>query len=323
MPLTLQYIWELRRSLGDGAIERLQVLDFHRIEPVVLFRSDARPKNIYIHNDMAMARDKNSDMRWRHAPWLYEKVEAAIFRRVDRIFAVRQSAVDRYRITYPLLAERFAFIPTCVDTGTFQPAAAEVRPVLRTSVRRELALKQNTRILVFVGRLDTQKDPLLLLKAFGSAASGTSDLHLVVVGDGSMRRIVESAIAEGGLGGKVTLLGARSASDIARLLQGSDLFVLSSAYEGMPIAVLEALATGVPVVSTDVGEIRRVVQDGRNGYLSRARTPEALATAIHQALENLPNITGAPCEAAVSSYHPGQVFDLIYRNHRAQGHSGS
>jgi glycosyltransferase involved in cell wall biosynthesis len=318
MPLTLQYIWALRHRLGHEVVKALQVLDFHRIEPAFLFRNDSRPKNIFIHNDMIMARDKNSDMRWRHAPWLYELIEGRIFRGMNRVFAVRQSAVDRYRRTYPALEDRFEFIPTTVDTDIFRPVAAEQQRIQRARLRKQLGLTDAARLMIFVGRLDSQKDPALLLKAFEIVSQNSPEAHLVIIGDGTMRPMVESAVQITRLCGRVSLLGAQPANEIATVLQGADLFVMSSAYEGMPIAVLEALATGVPVVSTDVGELRRVVQDGKNGYISPARTPEALANAMLGALSDLKRISGPPCESAVKPFHPEHVFEAIYNNHRAQ-----
>jgi glycosyltransferase involved in cell wall biosynthesis len=275
-------------------VKDLQVLDFHRVEPTLLFWKDPRPKNVFIHNDMASARDKSADMRWRHAPWLYEAIEARVLRRVSRVLAVRQTAVDRYRKTYPELASRFTFTPTAVDSGTFSPATEEQRPALRAALRARLGVGASAQLLVFVGRLDSQKDPMLLLRAFARTAAVMPDVHLVMVGDGSLRPSIENAIESIKLNGRVSLLGAQPPKEISRILQASELFVLSSAYEGMPIAVLEALTSGLPVVSTDVGEVGTIVRDGVNGYISPERSEESLSAAFERALGNLPAISGAP-----------------------------
>jgi len=309
----------VRRLARSGALDNFRVLDFHRIEPLVLFKNDRRPKNVTLHQDMSVLRDPQADILWRHAPWAYEWLEKRLLGRVDRIYCVRQSAVERYRRLYPLLAQRFVFTPTWADTSVFSPAASESeRLQTRVSVRRELAVPSDAEVLIFVGRLDRQKDPLLLLEAVSDTLARRPKVHLLIVGDGVMRPAVEAAAQRQPLAGRVSLLGARAPSAIARLLRACDLFVLSSAYEGMPIAVLEALATGVPVVSTDVGEVRLVVRDRVSGIVCHDRSAAAFAAAVCEALEAVESMRGRPCEAAVERYHPEQVLQQIYDNHRQQ-----
>lgn len=282
----------LRRRLRSGALDDFDVLDFHRVEPIGLFLRDTRPKNVVIHQDMADLRNAKSDIRWRYAPGLYDAVERSLLRRVDRVFCVRQSAVHRYVTRDPSLTGRACFIPTWVDTTVFAPAQAsgESPRQIRRDVFGKLGIARTARLLISVGRLDHQKAPLLLLEAFRAVLRTRGDVHLAIVGDGILRRKVENACAANDLKGRVTTLGARPASEIVRLLRASDLFVLASAYEGMPIAMLEALATGVPVVGTDVGEVRLILREGVNGRIAARRTPEALAGAIHQALAQLPQL---------------------------------
>jgi len=317
VPLTLQYILALRRLLRAGQLADLDVLDFHRIEPCFLFRRDRRPKNLTLHQDMSVIRDKDSDIQWRHFPWLYVRIEEVLFRDLSHIFVVRESAVDRYRGMYPRMAQKFSFMPTWVDTGVFGPmvgAGVQARDLFREKLR----IASDIQVLVFVGRLDRQKDPLLLLEAFRLVLRQRGDLHLVIVGDGLLRPKVEAALQDDELRGRVSLTGALSRHTIAETLRSADLFVMSSAYEGMPIAVLEALATGVPVVSTNVGEMRRIVQDGVNGCLSASRTAASLSDAMLRSLSGLQDMRGRPCEASVEPYHPEKVLGQIYDNHRRQ-----
>jgi glycosyltransferase involved in cell wall biosynthesis len=319
VPLTVRYVWALRRLIRRGDLEHFDILDFHRIEPAILFRNDPRPKNILLHQDMSILRSGSSDIMWRYAPWLYESIERRSFREMKRIFAVRQTAVLRYARIYPEIAARFAFMPTWVDTTVFYPERSNgARDLARASLLSDLRIDTNSCLLIFVGRLDRQKDPLLLLEAVREAIRSTPRIHLIIVGDGELRSEVESASRANELQGKVSVLGVKRSTEIAQLLQISDLFVLSSAYEGMPIAVLEALATGLPVASTDVGEIRLLVTDGVNGQISAGRTPSQLADAINLALQQIDRLRGAPCENAVMPYHPTSVLGRIYDNHRRE-----
>ncbi len=320
IPLTIRYLAALRAALRDGAARGLDILDFHRIEPRLLLGSDPRPKNLLMHQDMSVVRDKNSDILWRHAPGIYEFAERRLLNRTDRVFCVRQSAVDRYRAAYPEIAARIHFIPTWVDTEVFHHSAtpAEADDV-RSQHRQQLGVSAEARLLVFVGRLDRQKDPLLMLDAYALCAANDPSLHLVVIGNGALRGEVEAGIATRGLSKRVTLLGALGAAAIARWLRAADLFVLSSAYEGMPIAVLEALACGLPVASTDVGEIRRVVRDGETGRIAKARDPASLGDAMALALADAEREPPqAACVAAIQPYRPEIVLATLYENHRRQ-----
>jgi glycosyltransferase involved in cell wall biosynthesis len=319
IPLTIRYMWALRRLRRHATLVDFDAFDFHRPEPIPLFRRDVRPKNLVLHQDMTVIRSGSSDIRWRHWPWLYERFEILVFRQVEHVFCVRQSAVDRYRAGNPGSEKKFEFIPTWVDNEAFafcpDPGAREE---LRLRIRAELEVPTDAALLTFVGRLDRQKDPMLLLDAVGLARTREPNLHLIVVGDGALRSQVEENIGVAGIAGHVHLLGALPRPRIAELLRASDLFVLSSAYEGMPIAVLEALATGLPVVSTDIGEIRRVVKEGINGAISIARTPAAMADAIAAAMKRLDLMRGVACADSVREYGPEAVLGLLYQHHRTQ-----
>lgn len=319
LPLTVRYLLALQRYISSGRLRHLDVLDFHRIDPLVLFRNDPRPKNVMIHMDMIVIRQEGCDIGWRHAPWLYEALERRLFPRMDRVYCVRQTAIERYKRTYPNIADRFAFMPTWVDTMVFRPWSTDERQRLKERVARRLGIGAAQQILVTVGRLDRQKDPMLLLDTFESALNIRSDLHLVIIGDGILRPQVEERCLSTSLAKKVTLLGAQPPAEIADILRASDTFVLCSAYEGMPIVLLEALATGLPVVTTDVGEVRLVVQTGVNGAVVSERTASRLATAIVDTLASAASLRGAPCERAVEPYAPERVLSRIYDNHRRQG----
>jgi glycosyltransferase involved in cell wall biosynthesis len=319
VPLTIRYMLVLRRYIRQGRLDHLDILDFHRVEPLALFRKDHRPKNVMIHQDMEVIRSKDADIGWRYAPWLYEAVERRLFRKANHVFCVRQSAVARYRRVYADSADRFSFIPTWVDTTIFHPLQDTSQS--QNSMRMldiRFGVSQSAQLLVWVGRLDRQKDPVLLLDAIKVAVTTQPEIHLLMIGDGILRQQIEAQIKSLELAKHVTLCGAIPPSQIAEILQIADLFVLSSAYEGMPIVVLEALASGVPVVTTEVGEVRLVIDDGIDGFVVTERSPDALGGAICNALSLGDAIRGHACIEAVDAYTPERVLQNIYDNHRAQ-----
>ena len=140
--------------------------------------------------------------------------------------------------------------------------------------------------------------------------------RLLIVGDGVLREQVEKQVAKRGLEGKVALCGLKSASEIALYLKAASAFALSSAYEGMPICVLEALASGLPVVSTDVGEISRAVLPGVNGELVAEHEPQVLADAMQNCIRNVDLYRGTPCLDAVEPFSPQTVLRPFYENYR-------
>ena len=122
------------------------------------------------------------------------------------------------------------------------------------------------------------KDQATLLRAFAHLRGDFADVALVLVGDGASRGSLESQAAALGIGDAVRFLGDRS--DVRELLQGFDVFALSSLSEGYSMALLEACASGLPIVATDVGGNREIVVDGRNGRLVPPARDDALADAF-------------------------------------------
>src|SRR5690606_6543323 len=171
-------------------------------------------------------------------------------------------------------------------------------------------------VLLTVGRLDRQKNPLLLLEAFARLASSMPDAKLAFVGDGVLRGELADRIGQLRLAGRVQVCGVKPASEVARYLHAADLFVLSSAYEGMPMCVLEALGSGLPVVSTNVGEVARVVRPGVNGELVQEHDAQALAHAIAECRSRLEHYRGDPCREAVQQYTPQRVLMPLFDNYR-------
>jgi glycosyltransferase involved in cell wall biosynthesis len=126
--------------------------------------------------------------------------------------------------------------------------------------------------------LEEVKDYPTLLQAFSQVAVEHPEAQLVIVGQGTLEAELKQMAGRLGLGDRVRFLGLRT--DVASLMNAADAFVMSSAWEGMPMVVLEAQASGLPVVATHVGGIPEVVVPGKTGYLVPPRDPDALADAM-------------------------------------------
>ena len=147
----------------------------------------------------------------------------------------------------------------------------------RAAARQALGIPRDWTVAGTVGRLDPVKDQAGLIRAFAQAANQGKSA-LVIAGDGPSRRQLEALVNELGIGDRVRLLGERD--DVPLILRALDVFVLSSIGEGISNAILEAMATGLPVIATRVGGNVELVQDGLTGCLIEPRRPEALATAL-------------------------------------------
>jgi glycosyltransferase involved in cell wall biosynthesis len=181
-------------------------------------------------------------------------------------------------------ARRAVLVPNGVDRALFHPDD-------RIAARRALGLPEDDRIVLFVGQLDREKGVFDLIEAFEALREErTSSAHLVIVGEGPEEAAVRAeALRLGAMPsaarGRVVVTGVRPLGEVARHLAACDLLALPSWAEGMPNVVLEALASGRPVVATCVGGIPDAVAHGSTGLLVRPRDPEALRGAIGEALD--------------------------------------
>ncbi|QDV39717.1 glycosyltransferase [Tautonia plasticadhaerens] len=148
----------------------------------------------------------------------------------------------------------------------------------REGVRRELGIGPDDPMAIQVARLDPLKDHVAAVRAMGLVTRRHPDARLVLVGEGPERPAIEREVRRLDLGRNVLLLGLRR--DVSRLLSGADLALLTSISEGIPLTLIEAMAAGLPVVSTDVGGVAEVVEPGRTGLLAPAGDPEAIADRV-------------------------------------------
>lgn len=152
----------------------------------------------------------------------------------------------------------------------------------RTSLRQTLGIEPDAPMVTTVARLHPQKGYEHLLEAVPGVLEAHPSAHFVWVGDGELEDALSQRIHSAKLEGRVHLTGARS--DVPDLLAASDLFVLPSLWEGMPNAVLEAMAAGLPVVATAVDGTPEIVAEGETGWLVPPADGASLREAIRQAL---------------------------------------
>lgn len=159
------------------------------------------------------------------------------------------------------------------------------QPRAREDVRAELDIPRAAPVFLAVGRFDPQKDHATLVRAFASQRLRAAGAHLLLAGDGELRGEAERLARALGASDRVRFLGVRS--DIPRVLAAADVFVLSSRWEGSPLSVMEAMASGRSVVATAVGCVPELVPEG-TGCLVPPGDPGALEAAMLQLARDLP-----------------------------------
>jgi glycosyltransferase involved in cell wall biosynthesis len=319
IPLTVRYTYALLRHSGNLR-QGFDIFDFHRVEPALPFLCDERPKNAFFHTDMGVIRhEAKADILWRHMPAGYFAIESFVVSRLDSGWCVREEGTRALRVRNPAKAQALSFVCTWVDTEIFSPAAEPERAQARLTLSRTYGLPPESAWVVSVGRLDTSKDPALVLKAVAQLVAQGQRLCWLVVGDGVLRPSLQREVQQSGLGANVVFLGLRSAAEIARIMSACDVFALSSAYEGMPMALLEALGCGLPVATTDVGEVRRVIRPGVNGEVAEDRNVEAYSACLARVIARRECYRGAPATDAIADFRPHIVLQPVYENYRELG----
>ena len=159
--------------------------------------------------------------------------------------------------------------------------------------------------LIFVGRLAAVKGLRVLIDALVMARRAVPDMTLTLVGDGGERAALEQAAAP--LGDAVRFTGYQSQSEVADLLAGSDALVLPSFAEGVPVVLMEAMASGKPVIATRITGVPELVEDGESGFLVAPGDTQALADALVRLHENRDQ---APVMGAAGRRRVSAEFDI-------------
>lgn len=212
---------------------------------------------------------------------------------------------------------RRAYIPSarlrCEWGAVDVDGIAAAQPIPRS----ELGWPADGPIILWVGRLDPVKGFEEMLAAF-RVVSSRSRASLVIVGDGPYRPHVERLVREHGLAGRVVLMGCRK--DVSRLLRSADLFLMSSRTEGLPNALLEAMAAGLGIVATNVPGCRDLIVNGRTGLLAPSGSAQGIAERLLALLDDATMARRLGLEARKWVGAHADMAELPLRWARVYGH---
>lgn len=286
------------RGIGGGRIGRARALRRH----LTADRIQLAHAWLFIANAYAWAAS-------RGAPWALvtsarnckrsgralDALNRRAFRASDAII-VNSSQVQHYiEGEYGAVPDRIAVVLNAIDLDRFRP-------------RRDRA-RGRAPTVVMIGRLVRQKNPLLFVAAAAALRRRQPRVRFVLVGDGPLRPAVEAAVAAAGLRDCCELAGERS--DVEALLAAADLFWLTSDWEGLPNVVIEAMASGLPVVATDVGGTAELIRAGVEGYVVQPGDREMLVERSAEILAD-PDVQARMRQAArarAEQFGVGQMVD--------------
>lgn len=210
--------------------------------------------------------DRRGRLRLRLDRWTERFVEKHIcVSQAVADFSIDESGLDPRKVVV---------ICNGVDLATFRDA--------EPADLSEFGIPTGAKVVLSVGRLDPQKDPLTLLAAFEQVAQRTENADLLLVGQGPMESEIRKWIAGSKFGARIHLAGWQN--NVPGVLKAADVFALASRFEGMPNAVLEAGAAGVPVVATAAEGVGEILENGQSGWLVGIGDVSHLGAAIGEAL---------------------------------------
>jgi glycosyltransferase involved in cell wall biosynthesis len=206
--------------------------------------------------------------------FFYGVLDRLILRAYARVVAVSEDVRQRL-LKSGVKAKKISMIRNGIDLRPFDRASAVVKDELAWGAYQVVGL---------VGRLSVEKGVDIFLHAAARVLAHCPDAKFIVAGDGPDRAELETLIDQLGIRGSVRLLGRRD--DMSSLYASLDVMVSASRQEGLPIAILEGMASRLPLVATAVGEVPTVILDGRTGMLVPAEAPDLLAAAIIELLRD-------------------------------------
>lgn len=213
---------------------------------------------------------------------IYIFLERIAAKLTDKIIVLNETDATIARNIIGVPDDRIVLLENGVDARKYAPAEQSLRQRVR---QLEFGVEEREHVVIgMVGRLWFQKNPQCFVRAANKVISRRDNVSFFMIGDGEYKSELEHMINKFGTGSRIRIMGWRK--DVSLLLKGIDIMVLPSRWEGLPLAILEAMSTAVPVIASDIPGNNHIILDGINGRLFALDDDEALAKTIIDLIDN-------------------------------------
>jgi glycosyltransferase involved in cell wall biosynthesis len=261
-----------------GFFSNFDVIHVQRIDQALPFIFFNKPVICTLHGKGSeQALEKNGKI----VHIVYALVERFAISRLDHAIAVSEDIYNFYASKYPSSSNKMSVIGNGVDTAVFKPRG-------RQEVRKKYGFSPHEKIILYLGRFHEEKNLKMLVSSFDRLvkAGSLEPLRLVLVGEGNTKNQIMEMIRDKNLADKVTILPPVSDSEVPEVICCADVFALTSLVEGFPLVILQALACGIPIVSTNVGDVHKVVKNEETGLIVDDFSDESFARCLGRVIEN-------------------------------------
>ncbi len=270
--------WKNFRRLSQIIqIDDIDLLHTHSSTAAIIGRIVAKTRRLpvvtTIHLPVTRYHGRLQTVRAKAGRFVFTQLDRLLnFSATNQIIFVSQNDQTACLQNGLVPAAKTVVIPNGIDLAPYRTQKD------KAAIRKELIIPRDAAILTYVGRLDEQKGIDVLLNAFSRLPQMENQCLLWIIGDGPLRESLEKTVQDQIRNRKIIFWGYRK--PIAEYLIASDLFILPSLYEAMPLTLLEALAAGLPCIATEVGDNNIIIEPGENGQIVPANDAQALQQAI-------------------------------------------
>ncbi|MCK4662437.1 MAG: glycosyltransferase family 4 protein [Bacteroidales bacterium] len=259
-PNNFKFLLSLLIKIPFFKIDKFSIIHSQRpdmLVPFFLFKSKRIKTIVTLHGRHNIS-IKDNKSKWQYL--IYIIMQKYSFKKADHIIAVSKQTMDYYVNLYPFIKDKISVIPTGIDFLTIIPVDFFI-------AKKKFGIPLDTKVILYLGRIDYEKNLTLLIDAYKNVKEKITDLWLIIAGFGAEEEKLKQKLRIEKIK-DVIFIGEIDHSEISALFSASNVFGFTSLYEGSPIVIKEALACNLPVVSTDVGDVKEVLADFEGCYIS-------------------------------------------------------